>query len=536
MFFSKNSGTPKRSRAKKLAGAGVATAVAIAGVALSAVTFGAISPADALPSFARQTGQPCGTCHTDFPGLTPYGRKFKLLGYTVGGGPYRTTLFPSWQDEKKDALAAFAKRLKADAATKSDPAKDGQQGTSDTWVPPISMMAIAGYTHTQASQVPPCGGPYKCNDNLVASPVSFFYGGAITEHIGAFAQLTYNGAPFGVPSSTDPYATFQWSWDNTDVRYANSANIGGMNIIYGITANNNPSVQDPWNTTPAWKFPFAASTTGPRPATATLIDGGLGSGHVVGAGGYAFINDILYLELSGYRSVGFNAQTKFGIDPFAAGIISGVAPYWRIALEPHWGNHWLMFGAYGMSTRLQQWDTTQMDANGWQIPAFLPLTDRFTDTAFDAQYQYQGSNYWFTLRGTYIHEYQKLDATFNSGGSSNPSNTLNTFRGEASLAYGNDNRVVLTGQYFNTKGSTDAGLYSGLVSQFDPTGTARANPDSNGYVFEIAYIPFISSQAPGWPWANVRVGLQYTYYNKFDGDTTFAKNNNTLFAYLWFAM
>src|ERR1022692_2816047 len=52
-------------------------------------------PAEALPSFARQTGQPCGTCHTDFPGLTPYGRLFKLGGYTAGGGQFRSTLFPS---------------------------------------------------------------------------------------------------------------------------------------------------------------------------------------------------------------------------------------------------------------------------------------------------------------------------------------------------------------------------------------------------------------------------------------------------------
>ena len=34
-------------------------------------------PAKALPSYARQTGQPCGTCHTDFAGLTPYGRLFQ---------------------------------------------------------------------------------------------------------------------------------------------------------------------------------------------------------------------------------------------------------------------------------------------------------------------------------------------------------------------------------------------------------------------------------------------------------------------------
>src|SRR6202011_3928397 len=66
------------------------------GVVLAAITVIAFTrPAEALLSFARQTGQPCGTCHTDFPGLTPYGRRFKLLGYTVGGGKYRTTPFPA---------------------------------------------------------------------------------------------------------------------------------------------------------------------------------------------------------------------------------------------------------------------------------------------------------------------------------------------------------------------------------------------------------------------------------------------------------
>jgi hypothetical protein len=512
-----------------LTGTGVVTATVVFSFIFAAATFGVISPADALPSYARQTGQPCGTCHTDFPGLTPYGRRFKIGGYTAGGGPYRTTLF-------SDSL----RKRKSDAAAKSDTAKDGPQDTGDTWVPPIAMMAIVGYTHTQAAQTPPCGGPYSCNDQFVASPVSFFYGGAITDHLGAFAQVTYGGAPFGAPyndcvnaqavnNGCDPYETFQWSWDNTDVRYANTATVAGMDVIFGITANNNPTVQDPWNTTPAWAFPYAGSTTAPKPAAATLIDQGLGPGHVVGVGGYALVNDLLYVELTGYRSLNWNTQAKLGIDPFGVGMISGVAPYWRVALEPHWGNHWLEFGAFGMSTRLQQWDPTQMDSNGWQIPAFIPQTDRFTDTAFDAQYQYQGSNYWLTLRGTYIHEDQQLDATFNSQGSSNPSNTLNTFRGLASLAYGEDNRIVLTGQYFDTQGSSDTGLYANNPG-------CACSPNSNGYIAEIAYIPFISSRAPGWPWANMRVGLQYTYYNKFDGDTVFAHDNNTLFGYIWFAM
>jgi len=454
---------------------------------------------------------------------------------------YRTTLFPDWRDEKKNALASFLNDTKSDARKKSggDPDSQQQDEGQRAWVPPISMMAIVGYTRTQASQ-DPTGSPYKPNNNLVASPVSLFYGGAITEHVGAFAQVTWNNAPFGAPDQFDPFATRQVTWDNTDVRYANNATLGGVNVSYGITANNNPTVQDPWNTTPAWSFPYNSSNVAPRPATSTLIDGALAQ-HVAGAGAYALVNDILYLELTGYRTINYDAQLKLGPDPFKApGMNQGIMPYWRVAIEPHWGNHWLEFGTFGMSAQIHPWNIPQNIDPNTNLPIFyqnvtFPQTDKITDTAFDAQYQYQGPNYWFTLRGTYIHENQHLDSSSINLGT-NPTNTLNTFRGYASLAYGNDNRVVLTGQYFDTKGSSDATLYGGLASQFDPSGTPPTDPNSNGYIFDISYIPFISSQSPIWPWANMRVGLQYTYYNKFDGDTVFAKKNNTLFAYLWFAM
>jgi hypothetical protein len=44
-----------------------------------------VSPREAmaLPLYARQTGQPCATCHTAFLELTPFGRRFKLGGYTL---------------------------------------------------------------------------------------------------------------------------------------------------------------------------------------------------------------------------------------------------------------------------------------------------------------------------------------------------------------------------------------------------------------------------------------------------------------------
>ena len=516
----------------------VVAAFAIFGFAFGAITFSAISPAEALPSYARQTGQPCGTCHTDYPSLTPFGRLFKLNGYTAGGGKYRSTLFPP-QNDWKSSLAAYAKKWGSDMPTKapSDTSEDLP------YAPPIAMMAVVGFTHTQADQ-DPTGSPYHANDNVVAAPVSLFYGGAITDHIGAFAQLTFNDAPYGPQDPSDQFTSKLWTWDNTDIRYANTANIAGMPITFGITGNNSPSVQDPWNTTPAWSFPYAVSSIAPTPAAGTLIDGTFAA-HVGGVGGYVWINNLVYLELSGYRTLSYNAQANLGTDPFGApGLFDGIAPYWRVAVEPHWGNHWLEFGAFGMSARVHPWnqDSSALDPNGFYQNVTYPQTDRYTDIGFDTQYQYQGNNYWFTLRGTYIHENQTLDASFGNSPTlvdgtilaANPTNTLNTLRVLASLAYGNDNRVVLTGQYFNTWGSSDSGLYNSLIS-CQPPNTA-CSPNSDGFTFEVAYIPFMSSQAPGWPWANVRVGLQYTYYNKFDGDTASAHDNNTLFAYIWFAL
>jgi len=46
-----------------------------------------VSEAAALPAFARQTGMSCAMCHTVFPQLTPYGRRFKLNGYTLSAKP-----------------------------------------------------------------------------------------------------------------------------------------------------------------------------------------------------------------------------------------------------------------------------------------------------------------------------------------------------------------------------------------------------------------------------------------------------------------
>ncbi len=163
-----------------------------------------------------------------------------------------------------------------------------------------------------------------------------------------------------------------------------------------------------------------------------------------------------------------------------------------------------------------------------------PGTNRFTDIGFDSQYQYQGDGYWVTVRGTYIHEKQQLDANVANGLAANLTNTLNTLRVNAALTYGTDGKVIVTGGYFNTWGSSDALLYAG---------NSTFSPNSDGFTAEIAYQFFGKNNAPKlWPWFNTRVGVQYIAYNKFngakfnfDGMGTNARDNNTLLVYLWTA-
>ena len=147
-----------------------------------------------------------------------------------------------------------------------------------------------------------------------------------------------------------------------------------------------------------------------------MIEGAFAA-HVGGVGTYAFINDLLYLESTGYKTLGFSAQNNLGTDPFGApGQLGGVSPYWRVALEPHWGRNTLsrrvrqdLMSIPGSIPASQTWST-----------AVFPQTDKFTDIGFDTQYQYQGDNWWLTLRGSYIREFQQLDATFANGGTFRP--------------------------------------------------------------------------------------------------------------------
>src|ERR1019366_9083266 len=103
--------------------------------------------------------------------------------------------------------------------------------------------------------------------------------------IGTFLQLTYDPRAGGI------------GMDNADIRYVNHAELGGKPLLYGVSLNKKPTVQDVWNSVPAWGFPFASSSSAPTPGTAALLDGALAQ-QVAGLGAYAMLNNHLYGEVS----------------------------------------------------------------------------------------------------------------------------------------------------------------------------------------------------------------------------------------------
>ncbi len=410
---------------------------------------------EVIPSFTRQTGLACNVCHTTFPQLTPFGRRFKLNGYTLTG----LQVVEAGDTAKRSLRIGL--------------------------IPPVSAMVMSSVTQVKKAQA----GTQNGNAEL-PQELSLFLGEEITPRLGTFLQFTYSApdASFGI--------------DNFDVRYANQAKLGGKELIYGASLNNNPTVQDVWNTTPAWGFPWASSEDAPTPAAAPMIAGGLEQ-QVAGLGTYALWNNTLYGEFSVYRSAPQGGHHP--ADATAENTLKGVAPYWRAAVQNQWSGQYLELGTYGMSTRLYPAGVTG-------------LTDRFTDVALDAQYERRAGRGTMTAHTTWIHESQSLAASVVGGTATNAANTLNAFKIDGS--YYTPGRVGLTVSYFATSGDADALRYPG---------SATGKPNSNGVIGELDFLP----------WLNTRFALQYIAYDKFDGarnlydGTRNASDNNTLFLLAW---
>jgi hypothetical protein len=421
--------------------------------------------AHALPSYARQTGQQCAACHNGFPELTPYGRLFKLNAFTFLGG--------------------------------------------DSKLPAIATMWQGGFTHTQKDQPDGTTPHVGANDNFNFQSASVFYGGAIDSSLGlgAFSQATYDniGRSF--------------AWDNTDIRWAKPTTLGGE-TVFGVSVNNNPSVTDLWNATPAWRFPFITSGVAPGQSASTMIEGAFAQ-QVVGLNAYAFWNRLVYTEFGVYHTLTRGADSAFGIVPTGTSSIRGLAPYWRLALQPEWGRNSFEIGTFGMAAAINPGRVTGSGV------------DHTTDIGFDAQYQFLADVNSVSVQASWITENQNLSASQALGNATNSHNHLRSLNLKSSYYY--QQTYGLTVGYFRTDGTTDAALYGGDSPTYN-------SPNTTGWIGEIDYMPFNHGGPGFWPWLNMKIGLQYVYYEKFNGGSTNfdgagrnAHDNNTFFLFDWIA-
>ncbi len=448
-------------------------------LALAGLSIGAMAPnsAYAVPSFARQTGMPCEVCHTVFPELTPFGRLFKLNGYVLTG--------------LQQIEAGGGETLKINASA------------------PLSVMLQTSMTHEGKRA------PGLQNDNIeFPNQFSLFYAGEISPHMGAFAQVTYDqaGGTFGI--------------DNTDVRYANHFKIGNQDAIYGLTFNNNPTVEDVWNSTPAWRFPWMAAdvtpyhsanaTTGAPGAPDTMIDSL--AQNVAGLGAYTLIDSQWYAALTFYRtaiqgsgSTVANSHTLNPAAPALAGTldsISGLAPYARLAWQHQFNNSFLEVGAFGMQTR--------------GVDSVYAL-DKYTDTGVDTQYELPLGSNLLALHAMYQHEdqnYGHFDPTAGTGSGVpyNQKDHLNGVHVDGVMHFSHTYEVALG--YDTWSGSGDPNLYAwgdGVTNQV-------GKPDTNYWTVDVSYLP----------WENTKLGVQYVDYTKYVGSTTDMSYDNNLFLYGWF--
>lgn len=429
------------------------------------------SPSFALPAFARQTGQNCLACHAggQFPELTPYGRLFKLTGYTLGSRAI-----------------------------------------------PLSVMAVLDYTDVRNTKdstgVKDTTDFYK-NGKAIFDVGSVFLAGKVTDNLGVFAQATY--AQYDHQKDNGDWVG-HLSPDNSELRYADRFISPGNDLIVGAFANNNPSMQDVWNSSAAWGYPYVGPTFALGAPAAPLLDGGLAQ-NSVGAGVYAYWNKSLYGEFSLYKT----ASGPFGfLHPYDSSQISKIkdgAPYWRLAYTKDFGPHSVMVGTSGLVAKIHE--GTDALASDTSLP-----TDRYRDYGVDAQYQYILDPHTVTAHISYIHENVKWGDQA-ALGYDNASDTIKQLKIKGAYVYNAKYGASLA--YQKTTGSTDAGLYGGPA---EITGNLNNSPDTTAWVPEVFWTPV----------QYLRVGAQYWHYTKFNGASSnydgygrSASDNDTLFVYVW---
>ena len=439
---------------------------------LTAIT----KPADAIPAFAQQTGQPCVSCHIGAygPQLTPIGRAFKIGGYTQGGG---------------EGVAASI---------------------------PLSLMLITSFNNT-ASAVPAdqVAQHYGANNNFSLDQVSGFIGGGIGQHSGGLMQFTW----------TDVDNTAHV--DNVDLRpYTTVFDVGGKELRIGTTLNNTPTVQDPYNSTFAWGFPYVLSSLAPAPAANVMLAAGLGQS-AIGYTVYAWYDNKLYLEGGAYDTLSPWSLARMG-NGFGIGSTTSPAPYLRVAYEWQWGNNAAHVGAIVHARRRQSLDRSLRHDQRGRQPTITPTTRSMAVTSFSAM-----APIWRPCRRSMCTKIRTCARPPAAAGW--PRNTA-SISSAPMFRIGIQNTYGITLGWQKTWGPANPLLYA----PGELTGSNNSKPNSNAFIIEADWVPFGKDTSLWAPFLNLKLGVQYTAYtqfnggsNNYDGSGRNASDNNTLLAFAW---
>lgn len=387
------------------------------------------SDAQAIPLFSRQVGVPCQSCHAGgaFPELTPFGREFKLRGYTLGS----------------------------------------RKGL------PLSASFIASMTRTRSTAgSDPAAFPHNGQAELELAAV--YAGGKITDNLGAFAQWNYDGI--------EHHSALEMA----DIRYAREFMLKGTSVLVGATLNNSPTVQDVWNTVPMWGFPYRSSPIGVMSPARPVIDMTLAS-QVAGLGVYTWINGRYYLEASAYRTAdGAFSVLRAGQPSSAPGgvaALQGYNPYWRFAYERRWGAQNFELGTFGLIVNRYPDNTLAYGATDRYRDLGVDAQYQYLtgDHAFSVQASY------IHERQDYRASYPMPVGV--GPMPANPSDTLNIMRLKSSYWW--RARYGATVGLFSTTGTADAGLYpAAMGAMSDPAmDSLNHRPNARGMILELGYMP-----------------------------------------------
>lgn len=250
----------------------------------------ASTQAQAIPSFARQTGSSCADCHVGSygPSLTPYGMRFKLGGFTDTDG-------------------------------------------NGTKIPASGQLTWSRRN------------PSRGDSTARLTQADLYLAGRVNDNIGGYSKIRSNNSG---------NATFTTQLDDVDLRFVSKPfQLAGKDAMLGVSVNNNPGISDPIHVLPnASTFTPAAVSN----ASSTMLSSSALSNRVIGASVYGLYDRNWYGEVGSYSALSVDAQDHLGWQPNGdPGKLSDTG-YARLAYMKDMKRQFFSVGMSAMTTRRQR--------------------------------------------------------------------------------------------------------------------------------------------------------------------------------------